>query len=510
MEFRSYAIRPFSKPARTDLKDVFRLYLSPATMLLHELHAGDGCLIQIPAGSSVPAVAWPAPEKITDSVVQTSKTLQSLYGLKLGDKVSILRKDFSIIKAQTVTLCELYPVDANIPFTELSELEGAHWAWFLAHIIKKAELICPGMFFNDVELVDEKRSFRIVDVNSSKDLLLHQALSGIEVQILGPPAEEDGASTAGKETLYISSHDIGGLAKELALLNGKLAAYSEPQRKFKFPSYYRRHRGGIILHGPSGTGKSMLLSKIRAAQWRKSFQIDRTIGGHRTDETEKFVHEIFVDACRYQPSVIIVDDAHTILGRTDILEYTAKHSISRSICDGLDQLGNARVLVIVATTTLSAIDETLRRPGRLECEIEIMVPDSRSRTEILKIASGLPKDSNIKALESLGDRTHGFVGADLDKVVQVAVDKALQRVTALSKDSNPRHFNEADQAEAEIKIEVLEADLNNALLEVRPTAMRQVFLETPRVKWNDIGGQGAVKRILKQVVEWPFKVRSYE
>lgn len=505
MDSKTYVVRPFSKPSRADLKDVFRIHLSPATMLLHELHAGDACQIGTSRETVGYAIAWPAPEKITDSVVQTSKALQALYGLKLGDKISILYHKIPITDADAVNTCEFYTSDIKNPLPTLNDCEKSHWSWFLEHTLEKAEHICPGMLFENVELRGEKRSFKVLNVNSSNGSAIFRIHSHSKIHIQDAMPQENGPSRFVPELLKVSSDGIGGLKQELVQLNKYIAAYSGDHLKIKVPAYYRRRRGGIILYGPSGTGKSMLLRKLCAAPWQKVLRIDDTIVSQRSGDSDMLVRKVFEDALRDQPSVICIEDLQSIAGKRNLAEQ-GRVNITAGLREGLDRLGDARVLVIAATTSLARIDENLRRPGRFEFEIEIPIPDAPTRTEILKVASGLPKDANARELEALGDRTHGFVGGDLDKLVQLAVDKAIERVSELENNERGGKVDGSIRAKPEAEIKVTETDLNNALLDVRPTAMREVFLETPKVRWSDIGGQHVVKKILKQAVEWPFKV----
>ena len=504
MEPRTYVVRPFSKPARTDLKDVFRIHLSPATMLLHGLHAGDSCQVEKSNQIIGPAIAWPAPEKIIDSVVQTSKTLQTLCGLKLGDKVSILRSDVPIEDADSIILCEFHPIDVKNPLPPLNEHNRSHWSWFLEYILEKAEYLCPGMLFENIELRGEKRSFKLLSVNSSNGPVLLRAHSISKIHIQDPFFQQNGRSSPAPDMLEISSDGIGGLTKELEQLNKVLASCSGQQYNIKLPAYYRRRRGGVILYGPPGNGKTMLLQKVCAAPWQKVLHIDSAITNQRSSDSEALVRKSFDEALRCQPSVIAIDDLQFIAGKRDSIEQN-RSNIVIGLCEGLDRLGGARVLVLATTDSLAGIDASLRRPGRFELEVEIPVPGSSARTEILKVLSRLPKDAHAQELDLLGDRTHGFVGADLDRLTQLAVDKAIDRVLALP-NSGASKINGSSEAALEMEIEVTGTDLNNALLDVRPTAMREVFLETPKVKWSDIGGQHAVKKVLKQAVEWPFTV----
>lgn len=521
---RLYTVRPFSKPARTDLKDVFRVYLSPSTLLLHKLRSGDACVLRLPVedddteAKPIPAIAWTASERLQDNVVQTSKALQELHGLKLGDRVSVRPLHEPITDASSITLSEIPLAALEDPHVFLDTHERGHWAWLLERPLMKAEYLCPGMVLDEVELKGQKRSFKIeqVDSSSSPDALYRFMLSSVVEVREGVPATVGSAFES--RSLSIRRDGIGGLTRQLDILNQRLAAYGDGPRRMKLPSYYRSRRGGILLYGPSGTGKSIILRKISEACWTKVYQIDADIISRHGGKAETAVTRIFAEARRGQPSVVIIDHLETLAGKIRGYETGHSLSITASLSEEFGRLGDSRILVIGATSKLSDVHDSLRRPGCFDLQIEIPIPDSKTRTETLKILSAMDREASVPMLERLGDRTHGFVGADLDRLVQLAVEKAKARILATD-DTQAQDVPDlraateslldnkaSSREEAEIVVEVTEVDLQNALLEVRPTAMQEVFLETPRVRWTDIGGQYEVKKSLKQAVEWPFKV----
>lgn len=450
-------------------------------------------------------MVWPAAEKIQDTVIQTSKTLQTLYGLKLGDKISVLRTNTSIENATIITVVEVPRVAPKTPLPSLTEIDRSHWAWVLQHTLEKAEIVCPGVTIDGVEAREERRSFKILEVNSSDDLALYHIQSHTNIRIQDGIFMED--SIRGRTKPFkINTEGIGGLDRQLRELDDRLAAYSEEQRSIRYPPYYRPRRGGVILHGPSGTGKSLIIARLSEAGWQRVLRVNTAVYGERGNDRKAKVHELFVEAHLHQPSLIIVDGIDSIAGKKS-QQLDSSISVASSLCEEFDRLGAARVFVIAATTVLSNVDENLRRPGRFEFETEIPVPDSKARAEILKLITGQPKNIFIQALENLADRTHGFVGADLDRLVQLAVEHGVKRMKACQIDDSLKGANGANQGESEIAVEVTGPDLEKALLDVKPTAMQEVFLETPKVRWSDIGGQHEVKKALEQAVEWPFKVR---
>lgn len=515
---RFYIVRPFSKPPRTDLKDVFRVYLSPSTLLLHKLSSGDACTLQLPEEEdgpevkSIPAIAWTAPERLQDNNVQTSKALQELRGLKLGDKVSIKALHEPITAANSVTLSEIPLADLHHPLAFLDEIERGHWAWFLEQPLMKAEFLCPGMTVNEIDLKGQKRSFKIAQIDSSNSPhALYRFMSTSVVTVRGG-VPQSVPSAVESRSLLIKQDGIGGLTRQLDILNQRLAAYGGEFQRVKFPSYYRARRGGVLLYGPSGTGKSLLLRKVSEACWTKVYHIDADIVSRYGGNVDTAVARIFAEARRRQPSIVIIDHLETLAGKSRDFETVHSGSIAASLSEEFGRLGDSRILVLAATTNLSNIDDSLRRPGCFDLQIEIPIPDSKTRTEILKILSAIEKEAKVPILETLGDRTHGFVGADLDKLVQLGVEKAKVRTLAThGNDLEARNGSLLDNdppstPDTEVVVEVTSIDLEKALLEVRPTAMQEVFLETPKVRWTDIGGQHEVKKSLKQAVEWPFKV----
>ena len=166
--------------------------------------------------------------------------------------------------------------------------------------------------------------------------------------------------------------------------------------------------------------------------------------------------------------------------------------------DGLKSRG--KVVVIAATNRPNALDPALRRPGRFDREIELGVPDKAGRLEILKIHTrGMPLEKNVD-LEKLSSITHGYVGADLSALAREAAMKTLRRIL-------PKINLEDESIPVEIleTLRVTKSDFDKAHMEVQPSAMREVFVESPNVKWEDIGGLENVKRELKEAIEWPMK-----
>ncbi len=219
-------------------------------------------------------------------------------------------------------------------------------------------------------------------------------------------------------------------------------------------------------------------------------------------QTEENLRKIFEEAEKNAPSIIFIDEIDAIAPkREEVSGEVEKRTVAQllSLMDGLKSRG--KVVVIAATNIPHAIDPALRRAGRFDREIEIPVPDREGRLEILKIHTrNMPLDKDVD-LEWLADITHGYVGADLMALCKEAAMNALRRVLPEIK------WKEGEELPKDVleKLVVKKEDFENALKVVEPSAMREVLVEIPKVKWDDIGGLEEVKQQLKEMVEWPLK-----
>ncbi|KAI4170789.1 MAG: hypothetical protein LQ343_004678 [Gyalolechia ehrenbergii] len=508
VEARKYTVRPY-KPARTDGKDSFRIYLSPTALLYHGLRAGDICQLSSAVQTSLPAIAWPASEKIQDSIIQTTKILQNLYGLKLGDQIFLSRTSGSLMDAHDIVVSEHKDPGDQSSLSSLNPREKAHWAWLLEYELEQAGVLCPGMIFASVRAKGEERMFRINTIDTSPDIALYksQTLNSVVIH-----AEADQVSEPSKDhevrPLGVDSSLVGGLDAQLSELNSAMQAYGSSVRRDNLKIDHRSRRGGILLHGSSGTGKSMLLRLVAEAGWRAVFRIHDTVGGARLGDTEVAIQKIFSDAHRLQPSIVIIDDLDAIAGKKDLANNSQPLNIASSLCQAFDQRGDSQVLVLAATAKIALVSDSLRRPGRFQTEIEIPVPGTDARGEILHLAVGMSKNDRDHQLLQLANRTHGYVGADLVELVQTALDKAIIRVPTLGVRTEKNHLSGNDDKPLGFAEAVINEDIETALLKIQPTAMKEIFLDTPKVKWSQIGGQLEVKKALQKAVEWPLKHRA--
>lgn len=490
IENRSYVVRPLSKAPRADMKDLFWVYLSSTSLVVHGLKPGDACQFETAQGVLCSAIVWD--NKIQDAVVQTSRTFQGLYNLKLGDKITLRSSSVSIADALDIVLRETSQGEDQ---QLIAEEDRAHWAWILKYALMRAVYLCPGLPFDEIEVkvIGQKRSFQIFQINGSSDLSLYRFQQEMNVSIRAEAEGfNDGELPAGtRKPLQLSRNGIAGLDRQIARINRLLASCDTK----KLPGSYPQRLGGMIVHGPPGTGKSLILNRIGLLNWRKVLHLDGRSKKSPNDQISA-VRQVFVEARQTQPSVILIPRLEAIAGKAS-QDYSPALNLASILSEEIDALGDAQVLVFAETRNVTNVDDELRNPERLDIEIETTVPDSQSRQEILRLLCGLPKDAASALYDSIGLRSHGYVGADLLRLIRCAKLSAIGRVLDSQPANSDGAMNEIPGTRQEV--ELIEEDFEEALREVRPSALREVFLQTPNVRWGDIGGQGTCFVLLYNV-----------
>ncbi|EWC44705.1 hypothetical protein DRE_06483 [Drechslerella stenobrocha 248] len=319
------------------------------------------------------------------------------------------------------------------------------------------------------------------------------------------------------------SASIGGLDRQLEILRTHIASSLLHFRRFTRSNLTPPL--GILLYGPPGTGKTMLLRSIATEAGANNYIIDSSLIGKFLGESEASIRRIFAEAKKptngKNRGIIFIDEIDAFAPKRGDTDTTSDSRLVTTLLTEMDALAavdenpedsNSRVIVIAATNRPNGIDPALRRPGRFDLEIEIPIPDAKARLEILRlllkdVATEFDKSVEAGHVTSWANRAHGFVGADLETVVKKAATRSVHR-SLNSQVDVPAPFpgfflDDVDNSDGALSISA--DDIETALKETKPSAIKDIVLELPETRWSDIGGQQEVKEKLREAVEWPLR-----
>ncbi|MAG73326.1 ATPase [archaeon] len=348
-----------------------------------------------------------------------------------------------------------------------------------------------GFGFGDIKFV-------VVDTNPKNDVVVVAPETEVVFNPQAVELKEDALA------LGINYEDIGGLSEEITKVREMV------ELPLQHPEIFEKlgieAPKGVLLHGPPGTGKT-LLAKAVASETNSHFIV---INGPEViskfyGESEANLRKKFEEAEQNAPSIVFFDEIDAIATKREEARGDVEKRVVAQLLGLMDGLkSRGKVIVIAATNMPNLLDAALRRPGRFDREIEIGVPDREGRLEILKIHTrNMPLDKDV-VLEDIAKVTHGFVGADLNSLAKEAAMIVLRRILPELKKAGIEEGQPIPQEILE-KIIITQKDFVESLKVVRPSAMREVLVETPDVNWSDVGGLEDVKEKLKEAVEWPLK-----
>ncbi|MHC3130360.1 MAG: CDC48 family AAA ATPase [Candidatus Bathyarchaeota archaeon] len=464
--------------AEAQSRDVGRGIARIDPKISSEIGFSAGDVVEIHGKKKTVAIYWPGyQEDYGKGIIRIDGYTRNNAGAGIDEKVDI--KKVAAKEAKKITIAPTEPLRITGGEEYLKRiLEN--------RVISRGDIIPLGIMGRRINLMVtgfQPPAAAVIVVPSTQVVLSEKPAKALAME--------------GPRVMY---EDIGGLTDEIKKVREVI------ELPLRYPELFERlgveAPKGVLLHGPPGTGKT-LLAKAVASETNANFS---SISGPEImskfyGESEGRLREIFDQAQENAPSIIFIDELDSIAPkREEVTGEVEKRVVSQllALMDGLQSRG--KVVVIGATNRPNALDPALRRPGRFDREIEIGVPNKDGRLQVLQIhtrAMPLADDVDLKRLANV---THGFVGADLEALTKEAALHALRRIL-------PDIDFQAESVPAEIlnKIIVDMNDFQESLREIEPSAMREVLVEVPNVKWTDIGGLAEVKEELQEAIEWPLK-----
>ncbi|AFA40547.1 CDC48 family AAA ATPase [Pyrobaculum sp.] len=469
-------LRVLESKARDANRPVVRI--DPEVMERTGIAVGD--VIEIVGRRRTAAKVWNGlPEDRGKGVIRMNSILRKNADVSLNETVKVRR-----VEPKPAAFVKLAPVSMTIAV-------DANFLQYIKQRLREYVVVEGDML--QIYVLSQPLTFQVVQTKPSNAILI--ITEDTQIQIFEKPV-------SGVKIPHVTWEDIGDLE------DAKQKIRELVELPLRHPELFK-HLGieppkGILLIGPPGTGKT-LLAKAVANEANAYFVAINgpEIMSKYYGESEARLREIFEEAKKNAPAIIFIDEIDAIAPkREEVTGEVEKRVVAQllTLMDGLQERG--QVVVIGATNRPDAVDPALRRPGRFDREIWINPPDFKGRYEILQIHTrNMPLAPDVD-LRKLAEITHGFSGADLAALAREAAMSALRRAIQsglidLNQPSIPPEVFE--------QIKVTMADFTSALREIVPSALREIHIEVPRVRWEDVGGLENVKQELREAVEWPLK-----
>jgi len=460
-------------------RDIGRSIIRIDQKTMEKLNIQTGDFIEVIGKKKSAGIAWPSyPQDNGLGIVRVDSRLQKNTGTRIDDTLEIRK-----VKAEPAQNIVLAPSSVKIR-------NNPRFESFVKRKLSNHPVTVDDYIFISIG-ISREITFKVISMRPNEVCIINQDT----VLNISEKITEDVEAGVG----YITYEDVGGLDREIQRVREMV------ELPLRHPSLFKRlgidPPKGVLLRGPPGCGKTLLAKAVANESEAHFISINGPeIMSKFYGEYEKKLRKLFIEAEEKSPSIIFIDEIDAIAPKRETVTGEVERRVVAQLLALMDGLhGRGKVIVIGATNRPNSLDPALRRPGRFDREIEIKVPNEKGRLEVFQIHTrNMPLDKKI-SLKEFAQITHGFVGADISAVSREAAMSALRRYL-------PKIDLESEIIDPELleQIEVTKNDFEEALKEVLPSGIREVFVEVPNVTWDQVGGLEKLKQRLLEAVEWPL------
>lgn len=444
------------------------------TELMKHLGIDNGGVIEILGKDKHYAIAWPGNPEDASDIIRIDGNTRANLGAGIDTRVTVQRAEARPARKIVVA-----------PTRQIRLIGGPQ---YLLRILEGRPVVKGEML--RVEMINNTLSLAVVStVPSGPVLITHDTIISITRETLEELA---------LHVRDISYEDIGGLSREIRDIREMIEV------PLRHPELFSRlginPPRGVLLHGPPGTGKTMIARAVASETDANFVSISGPeIVSKFYGESEQRLRQIFEEAQKAAPSIVFIDEIDSIAPKREEVSGDMERRVVAqllALMDGLSSRGE--VIVIAATNRPNALDPAIRRGGRFDREVEIGIPNKNGRLEILYVHTrGMPLDESLD-LKEIAEVTHGFVGADLYALCKEAAMHTLERALP------DLDVKEDIPAQVLENLNVTRDDFYTALKKIEPSAMREVFVEVSEVHFEEVGGLEEARQALIESVEWPL------
>ncbi|RAR05293.1 cell division cycle protein 48 [Stemphylium lycopersici] len=491
----TYTLRPLERnppsvPGNALEGGAFRVHLSQKELKGLGLTNGDCVRLSTAAGFKGYGVAWLASQTNPGNkpIAKVSDLLREQYDLALNDPVFIEKVDsWKPLKSIEISLSDTPTQTAK--FTSTEQL----LYWLRHALAADSDIILPGCSFPIQQKGFKQKGQKLrVTVQSidplptEKHAVYFDELATQIITIGDITTERPTAKPSG--VLRLRSDGIGGLSSHIGAINEDLSFLTN-----SLPHLHNRHLLGptaFLLHGPEGTGKSLLLDRLAECPWTEVYRINPDTN---PKGQAKLVSDIFEEARENQPSLILMDNLDRLLEKADTLMNRLRTELAT--------LEGSQVVVAAAARSVYDIDSSLRTAAAFQTELELLPPNTKQREEIVRQVLGPACNVTGVDFTALAERSHGFVGRDIASLCRLARKRHTRRIDQLIGEKEKVEFSKMDEQTDFVEQE----DFDAVIEQVRPTVLKDSILEVPKVRWTDIAGLDHVRAVLEAITIRPFK-----